>query len=211
MYDTKRMTQRTAQRRNTGSMDYSASVPVLNLQRKMCAVFATAAFLFTVCNVSLHAQTTRIPWQAMNAGFGSWTDANLRTVGVLGQCISGRTADGNTIVTLGFLAGLRASYTGVVSVEDISDGTGGFDLAQNYPNPVLSSTTFAFTIPHPSHVTMEVFNTLGVKVKTLVNDVRTVGMHHIRWNPSELPDGVYIYKINAGSFTRMKKFLLHRE
>jgi hypothetical protein len=92
--------------------------------------------------------------------------------------------------------------------EDIRSQT--FVLEQNFPNPFNPSTTIRYNLPERSHVTLMVFSTLGQHVSTLVNGEEEVGYHDVRFDGSDLPSGVYIYRIQAGRFTEAKKLLLVR-
>ncbi len=103
--------------------------------------------------------------------------------------------------------------SGVGEAQTPVDGVGTpliFSLAQNYPNPVSTSTTFEFTIPKSSHVTLEIYNVLGMKVKTLINDEVNSGSHQLRWDKIDLPDGMYVYRIVGVEFVQAKKLVLYR-
>jgi hypothetical protein len=83
-----------------------------------------------------------------------------------------------------------------------------FDLQQNYPNPFNPSTTIQFSIPEQSFVKLEVFNTLGEKVTTLVAEELTSGNYEYEWNAENLPSGIYLYKLSTNNFSEMKKMIL---
>jgi predicted GH43/DUF377 family glycosyl hydrolase len=72
-----------------------------------------------------------------------------------------------------------------------------FSLSQNYPNPFNPSTIVSYELPRPSHVVLEVFSTLGVKVTTLVDGVKSAGVHAVQFDGSGLPSGVYFYRLSA--------------
>jgi hypothetical protein len=72
-----------------------------------------------------------------------------------------------------------------------------YNLAQNYPNPFNPSTAIQFSLKSPSSVTLEVFDVLGRKVVTLVNEQKSAGMHTVRWDASRVSSGLYFYKINV--------------
>ena len=81
-----------------------------------------------------------------------------------------------------------------------------FELSQNYPNPFNPSTKISFSLPSASKVKLQIFNTLGEKVATLVDETRSAGVHSFEWNASNLASGVYLYRINVESISDSKKF-----
>ena len=83
-----------------------------------------------------------------------------------------------------------------------------FKLSQNYPNPFNPKTTFAFSVPKISNVNIKVYNVLGKEVATLVKDQMMSGYHTISWDASNLPSGVYFYRLEAGQYSSVKKCLL---
>ena len=92
-----------------------------------------------------------------------------------------------------------------------------YKLEQNYPNPFNPTTTIGFGIPaslNPSKggtmVTLKVYDVLGNEISTLVNEEKEAGYHSIDFNGSDLPSGVYFYKLTAGNFINTKKMILLR-
>ncbi len=83
-----------------------------------------------------------------------------------------------------------------------------FTLLQNYPNPFNPSTTIRFALPQRSHVTLTVFNCLGQQVATLVQGEEEAGYHQVRFDGSGLSTGVYLYRLQAGSYVQTRKLLL---
>jgi hypothetical protein len=91
-----------------------------------------------------------------------------------------------------------------------------FSLSQNYPNPFNPVTTISFTIPEASHVTLAIYDILGRRVSTLVNEKYVPGFYHHRWNAGTISSGVYFYRMTAVSlgggkkefFSDVKKLLL---
>jgi len=85
-----------------------------------------------------------------------------------------------------------------------------FVLAQNYPNPFNPVTHIRFGLPKKAHVVVEIFNLLGQKVATLTDKDYTPGFHTLKWNASNMPSGVYIYRLNADGKILSRKMLLLR-
>lgn len=84
----------------------------------------------------------------------------------------------------------------------------GFTLAENYPNPFNASTIIHYGLPVTSNVTIEIYDILGRRVKTLVNEEQQAGYHQVTWDASELSSGLYFYRIQAGDYAETKKMLL---
>ena len=86
-----------------------------------------------------------------------------------------------------------------------------FTLHQNYPNPFNPSTTIGFDVPNINTlVKLEIYNILGQKVKTLVNDVYSAGRYNVKWDGTndagvQVSTGVYIYRVQAGNVVQSKK------
>ena len=83
-----------------------------------------------------------------------------------------------------------------------------FLLEQNYPNPFNSETKIAFQLPVATHVKLEVYNTLGQHIITLLDHNMTAGHHVIPFDGNDLASGVYLYKIRAGNFQQTRKTVL---
>jgi hypothetical protein len=83
-----------------------------------------------------------------------------------------------------------------------------YSLLQNFPNPFNPSTTIRFTIPERAFVTLKVYNILGEVAANLVNENLNQGTYSINFDASNLPSGVYLYKIEANDFLQVNKMLL---
>jgi hypothetical protein len=110
------------------------------------------------------------------------------------------------------------SATWTFTVTDVEKDPYGipteFALGQNYPNPFNPTTTIRFDLPKEAPVTMEVYNVLGVRVRTLLaGETVSAGRHTMMWdgrddNGNAAPSGVYLYRINANDFHASKKMTL---
>jgi hypothetical protein len=83
-----------------------------------------------------------------------------------------------------------------------------FALQQNYPNPFNPVTCISFSVPKRSLVRLDVFNILGQKVATLVDQDLDAGTHSVFWDASDDASGVYFYRLRAGDFHAERKMLL---
>lgn len=106
---------------------------------------------------------------------------------------------------------IKVSGNGVVSPVNVNEyllTPQAFALEQNYPNPFNPSTEIEFRIGNREFVNLIVFDLLGRKVATLLNEEKASGAYKVKWNAENLPSGVYFYKLQAGNFTSIKKMLL---
>lgn len=84
-----------------------------------------------------------------------------------------------------------------------------YSLFQNYPNPFNASTTIRFFMPENGNVKIDMFNILGQKVKTILNEKFSAGTHEKVFDTENLASGVYIYKLSVDNrFTQIKKMVL---
>jgi hypothetical protein len=92
---------------------------------------------------------------------------------------------------------------------------GGFSLSDNYPNPFNPDTRIDYLVPRRCHVKLEIFNVLGQRIATLVDQPQERGTYQLTWNGrdergDEVASGVYFYKLEAEDFTQSKKMILMR-
>ena len=90
-----------------------------------------------------------------------------------------------------------------------------FVLDQNYPNPFNSQTMISYQLPRRSLVKLEVYNILGQKVCTLINEIQKPGIYHVAWDgrddrDQDLPSGVYFCRLKAGNFRQVRKMIILR-
>lgn len=115
------------------------------------------------------------------------------------------------------VGGLKDSTTWsftITPVEGFDNIPTEFNLGQNYPNPFNPSTLISFSLPKEAPVTFEVYNMLGVKIRTLMaGESKSAGVYSVSWDGRDnagvsMPSGVYLYRVSAGSFLASKKMTL---
>jgi hypothetical protein len=82
-----------------------------------------------------------------------------------------------------------------------------YALSQNYPNPFNPSTQIEFAVPRETHVRLEVYNLLGEKITTLVDEVRQAGYHQVRFSAEQMSSGFYLYRLSTNEYTTIRKMM----
>jgi len=105
--------------------------------------------------------------------------------------------------------------TGTAVAEKLATMPINIYLGQNYPNPFNPSTRIPFTISETGHVTLELYDIRGTRVRTLVDDILQPGFHSVTLEAhnhlgQRLSSGVYIYQLRAGDFIAKKRLVLLR-
>jgi PKD repeat protein len=85
---------------------------------------------------------------------------------------------------------------------------GQLRLWQNYPNPFNPYTKIKFSLPETENVKIEVYNTIGQKITSLLSKTLTAGSYEVMFNGENLHSGVYFYKLEAGEFQEIRKMVL---
>ncbi len=102
-----------------------------------------------------------------------------------------------------------SSYSDVITV-DYSIIPVEFSLSQNYPNPFNPTTTIKFGVPKEVKVVLKIYDILGKEIATIVNQKMEPGYYQYEWNGTAFASGVYFYRLDAGSFVKIKKMVLIR-
>lgn len=100
-------------------------------------------------------------------------------------------------------------YNKITSIEAPMEYS--FQLSQNFPNPFSNTTSISYSLRQRSHVTLEIFNALGIKIATLVDEEQTAGTHNSNWNPREagslLFGQIFFYRLTIDGKTQTRKML----
>ncbi len=125
-------------------------------------------------------------------------------------------ADGFPLGDLNWFPDKKAEWESgkQTGVENISNAQlAAFELSQNYPNPFNHETHIQFSLLQAGNVRLTVYNMLGQKVNTLVDEQKTAGVYSVKWDGTnssgqKLPSGMYFYKLEMGSQELSKKMFL---
>lgn len=141
-----------------------------------------------------------------NGGQTLTDSVNYKLYNTTGQTLIGETGNSNNIGKVGFW---YVSSDLLTALENPFDNLPHkFELYQNYPNPFNPATTIKFALPKSTDVKIIVYNLLGQKVLTLMDEKRNAGYHTIQLNGNNLASGMYFYTIEADYFHAVKKMLL---
>lgn len=132
------------------------------------------------------------------------------------------TGTGSPLHSVFFLNDLTGYAAGENTVLKTTDGGGApigitpisnevpvdFRLEQNYPNPFNPTTNINFSIPKAAYTSIRIYDIMGRHVHTLFETQLAPGSYKADWNASQMPSGIYIYRIESGSFTHSRKMIM---
>jgi hypothetical protein len=113
-----------------------------------------------------------------------------------------------TVVTGGTVSGVDFGTRLLTGVEESQGNPTEYELYQNFPNPFNPTTRLSFYLPQDGYVALKVYNVLGIEVASIFEGRMSVGMHSLVWDAQDIPSGVYIYRLTAGTFSEVKKMIL---
>ena len=117
-------------------------------------------------------------------------------------------ADFVGVDSLTFIVSDRGAFAQGMAIVTVSNRPVSYELHQNYPNPFNPTTNIAFVLPSQGVVRLDVFDILGRRVATVLNEVRSAGTHEVLFSGGRLSTGVYLYRLQAGSVTITRKLIL---
>ena len=137
------------------------------------------------------------------------TTSAYGTVSVYAVDVDG---DGDVDVLSASVTDDKIAWYENLSIVGIDDERAGlpteFTLSQNHPNPFNPLTTIEYSTPRSGDVSLIIFNLLGEEVAKLVDEAIPPGRHTVFWNASNLPSGIYFYRLQAGDFVLTRKMVL---
>ncbi len=138
----------------------------------------------------------------------NYSDTNLTLITGEGRSAP-FTPTGSWFSSRALTGEIRYVVSGTTGINNIStEIPDNYNLSQNYPNPFNPSTTIEFAIAEKNNVTLKVYNTQGKEIATLVKGEISAGTYSVHWNASNLASGIYLYSLQAGSFSQTKKLIL---
>ncbi len=155
---------------------------------------------FEISNVSAQYQ---IPLYAPGNTGGQITGNNYSAMAVTGQNVIGVNSSSGKKAYWGLLAPMAIIYTGT----DIQT-TGLSELGQNFPNPYKTHTTIPFNLARMAEVRLTIYDVLGQKKATLLNQEMPQGKHNIAFNADGLTPGLYLYQLEVENKTMVKTMAL---
>ncbi|RJQ15871.1 T9SS C-terminal target domain-containing protein [Candidatus Woesearchaeota archaeon] len=171
---------------------------------KLESILGSILALTTVAQVSAATITGKV----QDGKFGSVSQpvANAVVMANNGSALDSDTTDAQGNFSL------NLTVSGILD-GPASNGNFSYQLEQNYPNPFNPSTIIPYTLEKDGRVSIEIFNILGQKVKTVVDGYQELGNHAIEWNGTDdrgngVSAGVYLLRMQTGNFQSAKKMVL---
>ncbi len=94
------------------------------------------------------------------------------------------------------------------SVDEPNETPRAIEIVSSYPNPFQSKSVLEYAVAEAGHVTVDVYNLLGIKVAVLLDKQLPAGVYEIAWNADDQADGVYVWRIRQGSHFQTRTVLL---
>lgn len=172
---------------------------------------------FQYLNGSTWTEFTGGRWSGSGAGSQVWAQHTFTVPTAAGTNVrfrwiffsnSSGTSEGAYVDDIEVTGQPSSSAPGTIAVGTSEAIPAEFALLQNYPNPFNPATTIRYDLPEESFVSLKVYNALGQEVATLVEGMESAGYRSVEFNAAILPSGAYFYRLTAGSYTNVRKFLL---
>jgi len=171
-------------------------------------------FLLIFVTVSF-AQTYDLKSYVVDDGGSKMTGGSYKLLLSISQTNIGKVSDGNYDCEIGFLHSWF--NTGGIKEQGYAEPVlpNVFSLSQNFPNPVFLRTVIKYSVAKKSKVELRVYNATGREIATLLHKEQNSGHYKVNWDIKDVskkrfPNGVYFYRLTAGSFTDTKKMVLVR-
>jgi len=137
-------------------------------------------------------------WEPINSGLTFLNNTRALAVSPTGYLFAGT-----------FARGVYRSVSPTTTVNELpAPFPSRFELAQNFPNPFNPATTIRYQVSQRTRVVLTVFDLLGRKVMNLVDNIEEPGLKTVRFDATGLSTGIYLYRMQAGSYNQTRKFIL---
>jgi hypothetical protein len=154
----------------------------------------------------------RLRTSAIGSAGSSATGGGRMSNGTLGQTAPvGISGNSGTTLYAGFW---KSGWWSIITDSDLPDAVRN-ELFQNYPNPFNPTTTIRYSMAREGNVVLVVYNVSGQRIRTLVNEPKPAGTYSTVWDGRNdggrsVATGIYFYRLNAGSFSEVRKMILLR-
>lgn len=174
-------------------------------------LYSKVIFLFLGTVIGLHSTVlaqAKMQNSVLSNGCKNMYGSSNRIYSTLGQPFVGKSNNSNNFSYLGFW--YQADMLGITDVEQLTFDIlpKEYSLKQNYPNPFNPATKVKFAVPEKSNVLIKVYDILGSEVVTLVNEEMDAGWYDVNFNAAGYSSGVYLLRMEAGSYVNTKKMIL---
>jgi hypothetical protein len=169
-------------------------------------------------NLTASAQNTQIAWYSFSTGYGETSLASTSLRSLIGDPIVGTSSSEGSNISGGFFSNPVFIILTAVNEKANSDIPSTFQLNQNYPNPFNPVTNIKFSLPKQSSVKIIIYDLLGRRVKTLLDENHSAGYFTVRWSGDndfniKVSSGIYFLSFSAiaednNKYTSIKKMIL---
>ena len=162
--------------------------------------------------LSASKNNNKIAWYENNGSASIFVEQVISKTVYYAESVYACDLDGDSDMDV-----LSASHYEIAWYENLMGTTGiatsvehpeSFKLNQNYPNPFNPITNIEYQISNYKHINLSIYNLLGEKIATLINEDKSPGTHQVQWDATGLASGVYYYQLKAGEFQEVKKMVL---
>jgi hypothetical protein len=165
----------------------------------------------TICPVQ-YSITDNAAWLSVAPSSGTVANGGTQEITVNANVAGLNPGDHNAVINIAHNDNLSPTTIPVTLSVGLDADTPAnipteFALHQNYPNPFNATTAIRFDLPVESRVEVTLFNVMGQEVAKPVNGVYQAGSHNVSYT-SELPSGMYLVRLETGSFSSMNKMVL---
>lgn len=183
----------------------------------LVAVVLVSYFFFGVSpaleyvNAQTSASSYRFIWYNLSSGNGSKASgAHIFSFTSVGQVFTDKAQSVNYTIYSGYIS-TPAPWPVDVKEGGRDEFAYSFNLFQNYPNPFNPETQIEYTLPNDSKVKLIIYNIMGQKVKTLVDQHQTAGHKRIHWDGrddkgDDVASGIYFFRLEARSTYGKQKY-----